>query len=110
MFDYWLVIILDTEEVWQAYLTDEDANAEAKRLRESSGYDVIIENVTLTKEQILKLLNRNIDSEYGYELESVGLPEDYFELKEREEAEREIEELANFVEIINDMGNEYGGK
>lgn len=106
MFDYWLVIILDTEEVWEAYLTEDEANVEAERLRDSSGYDIAVENVELTREQIIKLVNRNINSEYGYELESVGLPEDYFKLKEREEAEREIEELVNFVEIIGDMNNE----
>lgn len=106
IFNYWLVIVLDTEEVWEAYLTEEEANVEAERLRDSSGYDVVVENVELTREQIIKLVNRNINSEYGYEVESVGLPEDYFKVKEREEAEREIEELAEFVNIMNNMDKE----
>ena len=60
----------------------------------------------LTNEQIIELVNRNINNEYGYELKSVGLPEDYFKLKEREKVEREIEELAEFVKIIGDMYKE----
>lgn len=105
-FNYWLVIVLDTEEVWGAYLTEDKANIEAKKLRNRSGCNVVIEKVEITNEQIIELVNRNINNEYGYELKSVGLPEDYFKLKEREKVEREIEELAEFVKIIGDMYNE----
>jgi hypothetical protein len=51
-------------------------------------------------------MNNAINSEYGYDLKMFGLPENYFELKEREESEREIEELAEFVKIIGNMDNE----
>lgn len=55
-----------------------------KRLKDSSGYDTIVEKVELTKEQILTFLQDSISSDYCY-LEMFGLPEDYFNLKEQEE-------------------------
>lgn len=105
-FEYWLVIALDSEEIQEACLTEEEAITEAKRLKDSSGQDTIVEKVTLTREQVLRFLDNGINSGCGRYLEMFGLPEDYYELKEREEAEREIEELANFVEIMNNMNNE----
>lgn len=32
MFDYWLVISLDTEEIWEACLTEDEATKKAKAL------------------------------------------------------------------------------
>ena len=105
-FEYWLVIALDIEEIWEACLTEEEASAEATRLKDSRGYDTIVEKVELTKEQVLRFLVDSIYSGCGRYLEMFGLPEDYYELKEREESEREIDELANFVEIMSNMDNE----
>ena len=108
-FNYWAVIVLDTKELWKACLTEEAANTKAKRLIDSSGYDVVVENVELTENQLISIINDAIDmrhtNEYEYTVD-FGLPEGYFELKEHEEAEKEIEELAKFVKIISDMDNE----
>jgi hypothetical protein len=49
MFDYWLVISLDTEEIWEACLTEDEATKKAKALNGTSGYDVTVEKVTLTR-------------------------------------------------------------
>ena len=104
-FEYWLVLVLDSEEIFEACLTEEEAQAVANNLKNNAGCDVTIEKVELTKEKILTFLQDSINSGYYY-LEMLGLPEDYFKVKEREEAEREIEELTEFVEIISDMDNE----
>ena len=104
-FEYWLVIVLDSEEIFEACLTEEEAQAVANNLKNNASWDVTIEKVELTKEKILAFLQDSIKSDYCY-LEMFGLPEDYFNLKEQEETEKEIEELAKFVEIISDMDKE----
>lgn len=107
-FECWLVIALDIEEIFEICLTVDDAIKKSKALKDSSGYDVTIEKVSLSKAQIFVILKDFINSNGHYDYCPVmfGLPKNYFELKEQEKAEKEIEELTKFVEIISDMDKE----
>jgi hypothetical protein len=58
-FTCFLIIVLNTEEIWQACLTEEEAIKTAKNLADSSGYEVIVEKVSLTNEQIIAYINSN---------------------------------------------------
>lgn len=100
-FTCFLIIVLNTEEIWQACLTEEEAIKTAKNLADSSGYEVIVEKVSLTNEQIIAYINSAINSDYGCSLEMFGLPEDYFRQKEQERAEKELEEFAKLINIMN---------
>ena len=48
-FEYWLVIVLDSEEIFEACLTEEEAQAVANNLKNNASWDVTIEKVELTK-------------------------------------------------------------